>query len=200
MSVPPMFSSLSRASHFRLETVEVSAVLKGLDDFNARGRPHDSRIRDALCMFNARPFFLEIPDVGEFHRLVWHAIDESRILTPGANPQRMLTDVYGRLIEMDPDFDRLDRTPCPCGAPPEQMYSHSYFQAIYRIYRGFNYEELGWITVTDSGCPETNANPQGTFCVYDGNRRTLALAMHTVARPSFYKPATFLYLTPRPLK
>jgi hypothetical protein len=120
----------------------------------------------------------------EFLSLVWQAVDETRPLTPKAQP-RSLKDCASRLAFFGWSFEALVHGGFP------------WFQKCTDIDVAFDFGKVGWIAVTPLVVGELKETPHGNYYIYDGVHKSIVLAKRILRRELQYCAIDVLLLEPR---
>jgi len=137
-------------------------------------------------------YLIPLEDEHSFFSLIWHAIDDSRILTPQGQ-SRTLHDVTQRLIDNNYNFTALSSD---LGLNSKQ-HNPKWFDKCKKINDNFDIDKFGWIAVTPATEDELRSSPKGTFYIYDGTHKSLVLAKRLLDKNIYFTPLECLLLIPR---
>jgi hypothetical protein len=155
-----------------------------------KGLKIDKRLLDEVKKGDLYLILLE--DKHSFLSLIWHAIDDSRLLTPQGQP-RTLRDVAQRLIDNSYNFSALSSN---LGLSSGQ-HNPRWFDKCKRIDDDFDINKFGYIALTPATEDELRSSPTGTFYIYDGTHKSLVLAKRLLDKSIDFKPLECLLLIPR---
>lgn len=137
-------------------------------------------------------YLISLEDEHSFLSLVWHARDDSRILTPEGEP-RTLLDVARRVINNHYSFNDLSSN---LGFNSEK-HNPRWFDECKRIDDNFDITKFGWLALTPATENELRSSSKGTFYIYDGTHKSLVLAKRLLDKSIDFKPLECLLLIPR---
>lgn len=137
-------------------------------------------------------YLISLEDEHSFLSLIWHAIDDSRILTPQGQ-SRTLRDVAQRLIDNNYSLNALSSN-LDLNA---NQYNPKWFDKCKKINDNFDIDKFGWIAVTPATEDELRSSPKGTFYIYDGTHKSLVLAKLLLDKKIYFKTLECLLLIPR---
>jgi hypothetical protein len=167
-------------------------VLQELDEKRSAGNHVDSRLFTAIA--KARSLYIfPLRDKTSFLSLIWHEINESRLLTPKGLP-RTLHDVSERMTANNWTFDKLSSN---LGFPADQ-HKPEWFKKCLMINENFDYALFGRIAVVQANDNERKKSPAGSFYIYDGAHKSLVLSKLLLANEVEFKPVEALLILPRP--
>jgi hypothetical protein len=174
-----------------MKQVGSADVLARIQDRVGRGYHVDGRlIREVNAPGELYQFWIEEED--DFLRLIWQVSNPTRLLTPGGQP-RTLRDVVTRMVSRGWTFASLLS---PIGLPAA-LHEPSAFEKFDKLFTEFDFEAFGFLGVTPALPSELTESPRGTFYIYDGVHRSLALAYRLVAHLTDFQPVECLLLVPR---
>jgi hypothetical protein len=137
-------------------------------------------------------YLILLEDEHSFLSLIWHAIDDSRLLTPQGQP-RTLRDVAQRIKDNHYSFKDLSSD---LGFNSDQ-HNPGWFEECKRIDDNFDINKFGWIALTPATEDELRSSPTGTFYIYDGTHKSLVLAKRLLDKSIDFEPLDCLLLIPR---
>ncbi len=152
----------------------------------------DSRVK---FYENDRKYYKSKLSRCEFLSLIWHEIDESRLLTP-KNESRTVKDVAKRMIEKRYTFQSLSRNQ---GLPLNQ-HDPEWFHKCCALDSDFDYNRFGtiWLVIANDD-EKSKALPSAKFYIYDGCHRSLVLGKRLLTGESKYEQQVkAILITPRP--
>jgi hypothetical protein len=137
-------------------------------------------------------YLITLDDEYSYLSLIWHVINDSRLLTPQGQP-RTLRDVAQRLIDNNFSFSALSSNLSLSSG----QHNPRWFDECKRIDDNFDINKFGWIAVTLATEDELRSSPTGTFYIYDGTHKSLVLAKRLLDKSIDFKPLECLLLIPR---
>lgn len=167
-------------------------ALQELDARRLTGHHIDSRLFTAIEKAKSL-HILPLRDKTSFFPMIWHEIDESRLLTPKGSP-RTLRDVTERMITNNWTFDKLSSN---IGFPANQ-YQPEWFHKCLQINVNFDYDLFGRIAVVQANDAERKQSPTGSFYIYDGAHKSLVLSKLFLSNELEFKPIEILLILSRP--
>jgi hypothetical protein len=167
-------------------------VLQELDNRQSAGNHVDSRLFTAIEKAISLYTF-PLRDKISFLSLIWHARDDSRLLTPKGSP-RTLHDVAERMIVNNWTFDKLSSN---LGVSADQ-HNPEWFKKCLPINENFDYAIFGRIALVQANDNERKQSPSGSFYIYDGAHKSLVLSKLLLANEFEFKPIEALLILPRP--
>lgn len=173
-----------------LRTISKKEAEEELRTRENRGDHIDRRLR---CGIKAACILLSgcLQDEESFLSLIWHEINDSRLLTPCGS--RTLKDVVQRMIEEDWCFKDL----CSNLGLPAYKHNPCWFERCVRIDKCFDHSRLGWIAVTTVSDSIYSQSPEGSLYIYDGCHKALVYAHRLLTDKESYRPTPFLWLVTR---
>lgn len=150
----------------------------------------DARVAHALNRGGTKVCSLTLPTKDVFLSLIWHEVDQCRILTPGG--RRTLRDVIETMQRLDLSFEAL-----ALGRPPGH-YSPTWFAPCVAMDTDFDWEQFGEPIVVSPNGSERSQSPSGRWYLFDGNHRALVLAKKVIRGELEYRPIDVHLLDPRP--
>ena len=143
----------------------------------------------------SRKYYQSELDECQFLSLIWHKINDSRLLTP-ENESRMVQDAAERMIERH-TFQSLSRDQ---GFPLNQ-HKPKWFCKCCEIDSDFDYNRFGTIWLVIAGDNEKyKALPSAKYYTHDGCHRSLVLAKRLLKEKIKYQPVKAILINPRPKK
>ena len=170
----------------RMSREEVEAEIKG------KCCKINRRVRRAVK--SGKPnFYKSELNEDEFMLLIWHKIDDSRLLTPDKAP-RTVRDVAKRVIEKY-DFHLLSRK---LGLPLN-MHKPKWFRKCRKIEKAFCYDKFYamWLVMADED-EKYKAPPSAQYYIYDGCHRSLVLGKLLLEEKIEYRPVEAILINPKP--
>jgi len=166
-----------------LGNYEPTPLLTSLDRVNLA-----PRLQRALTRENGTALVGTIENSRFFLSLEWLRQDGSRILTPSESPNN-LRAVAERAKGLTLDY--------LCTGHGWGMKHHdpAWFQPCREIYEKFNYECFTVLAITPPP-GHTDLNSGRPLAIFEGQHRTLALALRLLEDADFYKPVRTLILLP----
>lgn len=167
-------------------------ALQELDDRRSAGNHIDNRLFTAIEKARGLYTFL-LQDKTSFLSLIWHARDDSRLLTPDGS-SRTLRDVAERMIANNWTFDKLSSN---LGFPAGQ-HNSEWFKKCLPINKHFNHALFGRIALVQANDDERKESPSGSFYIYDGTHKSLVLSKLLIVNKLEFDPVEALLILPRP--
>lgn len=165
------------------ESISREDVEARLNNHKQNGFHVDSRLLQAIFQ-PGQLSLLTLETEDEFLRLVWQAVDETRPLTPKAQP-RSVKDCAFRLRFFGWSFEAL------------VGHGFPWFQKCADIDLAFDFGKVGWIAVTPLLAGEQKETPHGSYYIYDGVHKSIVLAKRLLCRELHYCAMEVLLLEPR---
>jgi len=163
-------------------------ALQELDDRQSAGNHVNSRLFTAIE--KARSLYtFPLRDKTSFLSLIWHARDDSRLLTPEGLP-RTLRDVAERMTVNNWAFDKLSSN---LGFPADQ-HKPEWFKKCLPINENFDYALFGRIALVQANNDERKGSPSGSFYIYDGTLKSLVLSKLLLVNELEFKPVEALLI------
>ena len=163
----------------------------------------DTYFRPTLRVCNVKSYWrsvkaalyeVKLTSEKEFMSLVWHEIDDSRLLTP-SNCPRTMADVVDRLLEKGYSFEDLSQDM----DLPSNQHKPKWFRRCCEIYNNFSYDKFKrkpiWLRPLNHG--EKDQSPQGNFYILDGCHRALVLAKLLRENKIQYEPFNPILIWPK---
>ena len=150
----------------------------------------DSRVQ---CYDSNRKYYkAKLLDECQFLSLIWHKIDDSRLLTPEKSP-RTVRDVAKRMEGRN--FKSLSRFPWL----PRRKYKAKWFRKCRKIEKAFCYDKFYamWLVMADED-EKYKAPPSAQYYIYDGCHRSLVLGKLLLEEKIEYRPVEAILINPKP--
>ena len=160
----------------------------------AKDREPDGRVCRLVISGGYRFYRLESDlTKNEFLSLIWHEINDSRVLTP-ENESRTVLDVAQRMEEGNHTFESLSRYP----SEPINQHDPCWFCRCVKIYNKFTYNKFGAMWLVKAKKTEKHkAPPSAKYYIYDGCHRSLVLGKRLLEGED-YCPVKAILICPRP--
>jgi hypothetical protein len=168
-------------------------LLQHLDEMQKAGNHVDKRLIEQAKKSGTSFFLFTLEDKESFLSLIWHEIDESRLLTPNGSP-RSLRDIAQCMINNRYTFENISINL----NLPRNQHDPEWFEKCIHIHNQFEYKRFGWITIVPATDHERQQTPHGTFYIYDGCHKALVLGKLLLCNDIEFKSVEVLLLLPRP--
>lgn len=155
------------------------------------------RVRRTVKSGNHKFYKAELNE-DEFLLLIWHKIDDSRLLTP-ENESRTVRDVAKRMLDNGYTFQSLSRN---LGLPKD-MHKPKWFRICRKIEKNFDYNRFYamWLVMADDD-EKCKAPPSAKYYIYDGAHRSVVLGKllqeREQERKIEYRRVKAILIIPRP--
>ena len=158
----------------------------------AKDRKPDGRVCRLVISGGYRFYRLESDlTKNEFLSLIWHEINDSRVLTP-ENESRTVLDVAQRMEEGNHTFESLSQYP----SEPINQHDPCWFCRCVKIYNKFTYNKFGAMWLKEPKPDERKQSPSGTYYIYDGCHRSLVLGKRLLEGEK-YDPVKAILIDPK---